>query len=494
MSPSFEDLAGLAAPYTAALISADVSSDLETPISAFMKLRGAGPCFLLESAENGGVWGRYSFLGFDPASSLEFEGGSLSIDDGCGARVVSGDPIKAVLEMVESERVYAPGVNMPFAGGAVGYIGYDLLPFLEKTRVSGGATGVPAMSFVFPGRLVVFDHLRLRMSLCAFARLDSGIDYTRRSFASAVEGIELMAGLLESNLPDGTSLGIPAVCPDEFAGATSNVSKGRFIEMVERAREYIFAGDAYQVVASQRFSVPIKADPFSVYRVLRAENPSPYMFYMELPGVTLVGSSPEPMVTNRGGRAVIRPIAGTRPRGSNEAEDAALERELASDPKERAEHVMLVDLARNDLGRVCEGGTVEVTRLMEIERYSHVMHMVSQVEGTLRAGTGNYELLRASFPAGTVIGAPKVRAGEIVDELEPDMRGPYAGAVGYLSFSGDMDTCIAIRTAIVKDGIAHVQAGAGIVADSDPESEYHETRHKARALMRALRLAEEVSV
>jgi anthranilate synthase component 1 len=281
------------------------------------------------------------------------------------------------------------------------------------------------------------------------------------------------------------------VVPGDFDSFESNVTREEFEEMVAKAREYILEGDAYQVVVSQRFKTAFSGDPLSVYRLLRSENPSPYMFYLELPGLHLVGSSPEPLVTNRGGRAVIRPIAGTRPRGSDGPADSRLAGDLLEDPKEKAEHIMLVDLARNDLGRVCRPGTVKVTRLMQVEKYSHVMHMVSEVEGHLKEGCGNCDLLKAAFPAGTVSGAPKIRACEIIEELEGEGRGPYAGAIGYLSYSGDMDTCITIRTALIREGSATVQAGAGIVADSIPGEEWRETRDKAQALIRAIGIAGE---
>ena len=478
--------------YDIAMVYAEVSSDLETPVSAFMKLRDGDPCFMLESAEGGRTWGRYSFLGFEPGTVARLEGGGLLLTDGSGERKIEGDPVRSMFDLVEGVRALVPGDGMPFSGGAVGYFGYDILPYLEKVRAGrhGAGAAVPEMMFMFPRRLVMFDHLRSRMRLCVLA--DAGGSPAERSLAhdEATGKIHRMAADLEKRLPAGAgiSVGDPEAGGD-FEGVASNVSREEYEAMVGRAREYIYSGDAFQVVLSQKFSIPLKADPLSIYRHLRAGNPSPYMFYLELPGITLVGSSPEPMVTNRGGRAVIRPIAGTRPRGGNPAADAELASELAADEKERAEHIMLVDLARNDLGRVSQPGTVEVTSLMEIERYSHVMHMVSEVEGVLEEGYGNYELLKASFPAGTVAGAPKVRASEIIDELEPEARGPYAGAVGYLSYSGEMDTCIAIRTVVVHDGLASIQAGAGIVADSVPTREYDETRNKARALLRAIRLA-----
>ncbi|MFH1149991.1 MAG: chorismate-binding protein [Actinomycetota bacterium] len=490
-SPGPGAFASLEPGYDMVMVCAEVSSDLETPISAFMKLRDGGPCFLLESAESDQMWGRYSFLGFDPGELASIRDGVLSVSrPGAGtAERRAGDPVRALFEMVESRRVHRPADVMPFAGGAVGYFGYDALPYLEKVTLTHGSAGIPETMFMFPRKIVMFDHLRSRMRLCAIVEPGEGPAERAESYARATAAIASMVEKLAGGLPEGSRLELGRVdSGDDFEGVESNVSRPTYESMVERAREYIFAGDAFQVVVSQKFSMPFAGDPLSIYRQLRAENPSPYMFHLELPDVTLVGSSPESMVANRGGTGVIRPIAGTRPRGADAAEDERLAAELAADEKERAEHIMLVDLARNDLGRVSRPGTVRVSRLMEIERYSHVMHMVSEVEGSLD-GVGNHALLRASFPAGTVIGAPKVRASEIIDELEPDARGAYAGAIGYISYSGDMDTCIAIRTVVLREGRATVQAGGGIVADSVPSSEYQESRNKARAVVRAVRAA-----
>ncbi|HEY5526036.1 MAG TPA: anthranilate synthase component I family protein [Candidatus Anoxymicrobiaceae bacterium] len=501
ISPRYEEFEALAG-YTHALVSAELSSDLETPVSSFIKLRGESsePCFLLESAESGRMWGRYSFLGFEPASIARLEAGKLVVEGSGGdVRAVDGHPVEELFRMVSDARVHIPDAMrtqetlLPFEGGAVGYFGYRTLAHLEKVKLEKepGTPGIPDIMFMFPRRLVAFDHLRSRMRLCVLAELGDAVS-RREAFEDAVQSLKEMEARVRNSLPAGAGMSLP--CPsgqprDDFDGVGSNVVRTDFEEMVRRAQEHIFAGDAFQVVVSQRLTLEFDGDPLGIYRQLRAENPSPYMFYLQMPGVTLVGASPEPMVTRRGARAVIRPIAGTRPRGADEVEDIALELELKGDAKEKAEHIMLVDLARNDLGRVSTPGTVNVTKLMDVERYSHVMHMVSEVEGELAEGAGNHELFRASFPAGTVIGAPKVRASEIIEDLEPEGRGPYAGAVGYLSHSGDMDTCIAIRTVVVRDGHAHVQAGAGIVVDSDPSAEYEETLNKARAVVRAVRAA-----
>lgn len=485
------------------MLTAELSSDLETPVSAFVKLRTSRDesCFMLESAESGRMWGRYSFLGFEPSAIARIDGDELEVIHNGEAVSLPGNPVESLFNLVEGKRVFtsdSPGGfdEPPFEGGAVGYFGYGTLARIEKVDLGKepGVPGVPETMFMFPARLVVFDHLRSRMRLCVMVDTSEEADSRSRDAAydSGVAALEEMARRVGKSLPQGHAIDVTEAGDngsDDFEAVQSNVTRGRYEEMVRIAIEHIFAGDAFQVVVSQRLSTEFGGDPFSIYRHLRAENPSPYMFYLKMPEVTLVGSSPEPMVTNRSGRAVIRPIAGTRPRGRDAAEDAALAGDLEVDSKERAEHIMLVDLARNDLGRASKPGTVKVSRMMEIERYSHVMHMVSEVEGDMAAETGNYELLRSSFPAGTVIGAPKVRASEIIEELEPDGRGPYAGAVGYISYSGDLDTCIAIRTVILRDGMAHIQAGAGIVADSEPASEYEETLSKARAVVRAVRAA-----
>ncbi|MBU4241260.1 MAG: anthranilate synthase component I family protein [Actinobacteria bacterium] len=489
VSPGQEEFISLAGAYDLAMVTTEMSCDLETPISTFIKLKGDEPCFLLESAERGRRWGRYSILGFNPALRARAVDGTLLVSDGRGERELPGNPVGNLFGLVEGSRVFLPDESVPFGGGAVGYFAYDVIPCIEKVALSGEATGLPEMMFIFPRQVVVFDHLRSRVRLGVLSEVPHGRDECAQRHREALDELALMVARLEAPLPVGLGQAIGQPGPNDFSGVCRNMSRESFEQAVETAREHIMAGDAFQIVLSQRFTVPFDGDTLAIYRFLRSENPSPYMFYLELPEMCLVGSSPEPMVTNRGGNAVIKPIAGTRPRGADEREDARLAEELEGDPKERAEHVMLVDLARNDLGRVCRAGTVEVTGLMEVEMYSHVMHMVSRVEGELKEGMGNYELFRASFPAGTVSGAPKVRACQIIDDLERERRGPYAGAVGYLSYTGDMDTCIAIRTVVVEGGEAWVQAGAGIVADSVPSLEWEETRSKARALIRAVKAA-----
>lgn len=489
LEPDISGFTRLCGSYEKAFVFSELSCDLETPISAFIKLKKAFPCFMLESAERGKAWGRYSILGFDPEKIIKCRGGLLTISTAGEEREIQGDPVQGLFREVEGERVFMGRDDVPFSGGAVGYFGYDILPHLESVELSGNGSGIPEMIFMFPRRIAVFDHLRSTVLLGVLTGVPGDVDECQAVFSTAAGELEEMAGALRSPLQSGLGEIHNPAAEDDFERVRSNMSKEEYEGIVERAREYILAGDAFQIVLSQKFTVPFEGDPLSIYRKLRSENPSPYMFYLDLGPVKLVGSSPEPMVTQRGGKAMIRPIAGTRIRGGTDEEDRENEADLMSDPKEKAEHIMLVDLARNDLGRVCRSGTVRVSRLMEVERYSHVMHIVSEVEGDLRDGSGNYDLLKASFPAGTVSGAPKVRACRIIEELEKEGRGPYAGAVGYISYSGDMDVCITIRTVIISGGEATVQAGAGIVADSVPSHEYEETRNKARALVRALKAA-----
>ncbi len=475
-------------------VSRTVSADTETPVTAFMKLGAGSYSFLLESAEGGERWGRYSFIGCEPQAVLRCRGGRLDFPLGTAMAPAGVNPVDYLFDTMGTFDASDGGGGLPFRGGAVGYISYDMLPYMESIELAArGGLGLPEMMFMFTRTSAAFDHLAGRLVLMANVSVppQGGEGELRDLYRRAIASLESMAASLCASVPRDASSDVYFLSQEtDFQGVSSNFTREEYEAVVERAREYIYAGDAFQVVPSQRFSFPLRCSPFSVYRNLRSENPSPYMFFLRFGGLSLIGSSPEPLVRQYGGRAVIRPIAGTRPRGSTQREDAAMEEQLLGDAKERAEHVMLVDLARNDLGRVCRPGSVRVDRMMEVERFSHVMHLVSEVSGELRPGCGNRELLASSFPAGTVSGAPKIRACEIIDELEKDRRGPYAGAVGYISYSGDMDTCIAIRTMLAHGGYAHVQAGGGVVADSDPAREYEETRNKARALLRAVRLAE----
>ena len=493
LTPTLEEARRLARDYDVVPLYAEFIGDLETPISAVLKFSGEANVFLLESAEAAERFGRYSFLGFDPKRTLSYRGGLYTVVDADGVREVPApDPFRGLAGIVGKKSV-APLPNLPaFVGGAVGYFSYDAVRYLEKLPAELAPQddlNVPEAYFAVTDTLVVFDHLRhkvLVISLVDAARLRDveGEGFTA-AYRRAADDIRRVADRLSA------PLGRRAL-PIGSGGSeiSSNCTRERYEEAVERAKEYIRAGDAFQVVPSQRFASEIgELDPLLLYRGLRTVNPSPYMTYLKLGDLSLVGASPEPLVRVEGRRVMTRPIAGTRRRGATPEEDAALAVELLADEKERAEHVMLVDLGRNDLGRVSEVGSVELTSFMEIERYSHVMHIVSTVEGNLREDMGALDGLAAAFPAGTVSGAPKVRAMEIIDELEPTRRGPYAGATGYYGVDGRLDTCITLRTALLKDGMAYFQAGGGVVADSVPALEYEETRNKARAMVMALEVA-----
>jgi anthranilate synthase component 1 len=436
--------------------------DIETPVSAYLKLRGSGPdrspSFLLESAEHGRV-GRYSFIGVKPRRTLRW-----SLGD-------PGDPYAlAAAELAAYAEPRVPGLP-PFAGGAVGIFGYDLVRTVEPLAAPNpDPLGTPDLALIFTDSLVVFDHLKRTLTAIAHDPADIA---------------EIRAKLAAPPPPRGG----PARPPREAPTFASNLTRSQFEAAVARIIEYIRAGDAYQVVPSQRWSAPAPVSGFSIYRGLRAVNPSPYMFYLDFGDFEVAGASPEPLITVQGDRVSTTPIAGTRPRGATPEEDARIAAELLADPKERAEHVMLVDMGRNDLGRVCQYGSVRVDDFMVVEHYSHVMHIVSAVSGRLRPGVGALEALRSVNPVGTLSGAPKVRAMEIIDELEPVKRGGYGGAIGWAGYSGDLDTCVHIRTAVIKDGMVHVQAGGGTVADAQPALEYEESVNKSKALRAAIELA-----
>lgn len=448
----------------------------ETPVSAFKKIttttgrEGDDYSFLLESIEGGENIARYSFLGSNPEKIYKSSKGK--------------DPFAELKKIVgQYKPVEVLGVPR-FHGGLVGYLSYDAVRFIEKLPDKNpDLLNIPDAQFMVTDTILAFDHVIKKILIISNAHVTSNPE---NAYDEAVKKIvELEQKLKKPNKSD--DLGLP-VKPKKSMSLKSNFTKEKYMEVVNKAKNYIMAGDIIQVVPSQRLESDFKGDDFDVYKMLRIINPSPYMFYLKFGEISLVGSSPEVMVRLENNEAVIRPIAGTRPRGKNEEEDKRLEKELLDSDKEKAEHIMLVDLARNDLGRVCEPQTVKTTELMTIERYSHVMHIVSNVVGKMKNDKDAFDLIKASFPAGTVTGAPKVRAMEIIDELEDRKRGPYAGAVGYFSFSGEMDTCITIRTILLQDGKAYVQAGGGVVADSDPESEYEETLNKARAVLRALEL------
>jgi anthranilate synthase component I len=491
LTPSLGEARGLARNYDVVPLYAEFIGDLETPISAVLKFAGEETVFLLESAEAAERFGRYSFLGFDPKRTLSYRDGLYTVVDADGVREVPApDPFQGLAGIVGRKSV-APLPNLPaFVGGAVGYFSYDAVRYLERLPdAPPDDLHVPEAYFAVTDTLVVFDHLRhkvLVVSLIDAARLrDVEGEGFAAAYRRATDDIRRVAERLSAPLARrALSAGIGSL------EISSNFTRASYEEVVERAKEYIRAGDAFQIVPSQRFQAEVgDLDPLLLYRGLRTVNPSPYMTYLKLGDLFLVGASPEPLVRVEGRRVMTRPIAGTRPRGATPEEDGALAEELLADEKERAEHVMLVDLGRNDLGRVSKVGSVELSSFMEIERYSHVMHIVSTVEGDLREDLTALDALAAAFPAGTVSGAPKVRAMEIIDELESTRRGPYAGATGYYGVDGRLDTCITLRTALLKEGIAYFQAGGGVVADSVPSLEYEETRNKARAMERALQVA-----
>jgi anthranilate synthase component I len=476
-------------------VFAELPADLDTPLSAWLRLRPGPYAFLLESVEGGEKWARYSFLGSEPSMVLTGKNGRITLRrEGRTQRLPDGDPLEALRGLLrEFTPVAVPGLPR-FQGGAVGFLGYDMVRHME--RLPAQATddlGLPDAVFMLTDTLLVFDNLRHRLLVIANAHIGA---QDPASLDAAYDRAALKIGMtlaklarpVRSPAPLPLAPAAPLLALGE-EGFTSTMDESRFTEAVLRAKEHIAAGDAYQIVIARRLDCALEADPFTVYRALRTINPSPYLFYLRLGTMTIVGSSPEVLVRVEGDRVEERPIAGTHPRGANEAQDQAIEAQMQSDPKERAEHVMLVDLGRNDVGRVAELGSVKVTEFMVTERYSHVMHLVSHVVGRLKAGADSFDVLRACFPAGTVTGAPKIRAMEIIDSIEPTRRGPYAGAVGYVSYSGNLDSCITIRTIVCHGNRASVQVGAGIVADSDPKTEWLETCSKARGVILALRMA-----
>jgi anthranilate synthase component I len=470
LSPNLDEVRELAREHTLVPLRHTFIADCETPVSAYLKLRGGGPSFLLESAEQGQRVGRWSFLGFKPRKVIRLR------------RDEHPDPYALVAEELDRYRIAPLAGLPPFAGGAVGLFGYDLVRTAEPTVGEPNAddTRVPDLALMVTDLLLAFDHLRHEVTVLANVLAEGDVE---RSYEEAVAAIASVRERLRAPVPRAE--GGRREPPRFF----SNMGAGGYAAAVERAKEYIRAGDVYQVVPSQRWTANSPVDAFSIYRGLRAVNPSPYMYLLDFEDFEIAGASPESLVKASGRRVELRPIAGTRPRAGSTEADLERARDLLADEKERAEHVMLVDLGRNDLGRVCEYGTVSVDELMAIETYSHVMHIVSAVSGTLRDGIGPMDALRAALPAGTLSGAPKIRAMQIIDELEPAKRGPYGGAVGYLSYTGDLDTCINIRSTYVRDGIAYLQAGCGIVADSDPGAETRESEAKAGAVMEAIRLA-----
>ncbi len=474
--PSREEFLRLSRQGNVVPVRADLLADLETPVSAYAKLRGNGPAFLLESVEGGENVSRYSFIGCNPRKIFRAQPGEA-------------DPLAALqAELANHRPVNVPGLP-PFTGGAVGYLGYEFIHSVEQTVPLAGKDelGVPMMWFMLCDSVLAFDraHQTMRLIVNAHIGPDAGAAYD----AACAELQRMQAALAQpcplasATLGDTGAVQVPA----------GNFTQAAFEQMVDDSKEFIRAGDIFQIVLSQRFSRDFTKSPLDLYRALRTVNPSPYMFLLETGDFALVGASPEVHVRLTGRKVEIRPIAGTRPRGKTTAEDVALEKDLLADEKELAEHLMLVDLARNDIGRVCSFGTIKVPEFKTIERYSHVMHIVSQVEGQLAPERSAFDLMRATFPAGTVSGAPKVRAMQLISKMEATQRGSYAGALGYFSYDGNLDSCITLRTALVKDGKVHIQAGAGIVADSVPAAEYQETINKASALFKAITLADKLS-
>jgi anthranilate synthase component 1 len=475
-TPTRDEARALAKDHALIPVYREVLADMLTPVRAYTLLCPSGtPGFLLESVEGGERLARYSFIGFEPKPL------DLAVVRAQGASVNQVDPLAALRAVAAEVTAPVPGVPR-FHGGAVGYLGYEAARHFERLPLAAGPPPpMPESAFLRADDLAVFDHVTRKLKLLTIHRPE------REDYEAAVSRIDEMERRLASDQVASYARGADGTRWE------SNVTKGQYEAMVDAAREHILAGDAFQIVVSQRFRKPLEASAFDVYRCLRAINPSPYMYYLSLGGDRhVVGTSPEKLIQVEGKRVETRPLAGTRRRGSDPDEDQRLERELLSDMKERAEHVMLVDLGRNDVGRVARPGTVNVDRLMEVERYSHVMHISSTVSGQLRDGCTSLDALRAAFPAGTVSGAPKIRAMEVIAELEPDQRGVYAGSLGYVSFGGNLDMAITLRTVVVADGVAYVQAGAGVVADSRPEREFEETLEKAGAMFKAIEMAEDM--
>lgn len=481
-----EEFVKLSESYNLIPVYKEIIADLETPVSAFQKIGDSKYKFLLESAERGEQFGRYSFLGCDPAAIISCQDKVFKIENGGQIKEYNcHDPLRELESFLDQYSFPKELELPPFCGGAVGYLGYEISSYYEEIpKTNFDELKVPDILFILTDTLLIFDHLKHKLIILANGHVQNNPELAYHDALKKIDNLEhkISSSIQETNPAD-----------DIFSSSETkgSMTKKEFLKAVEKAKKHIVGGDIFQVVLSQRYKAEVKADPFKIYRALRTINPSPYMFYLKLSSLILAGSSPEPLLKVENGQAMTRPIAGTRSRGRNFDEDANLAIELKTDHKERAEHLMLVDLGRNDLGRVCTAGTVKVNDFMDVENYSHVMHLVSTVKGELNKDYSPIDALISCFPAGTVSGAPKIRAMEIIDDLEKVKRGPYAGAAGYYSYSGDLDTCISIRTIIIKDGHAYIQAGAGIVYDSVPEKEYQEISNKARALFGAVSLAEE---
>ncbi len=488
--PSFEEFKELSKRGNLIPVYREILADEETPVTALLKIRKRPYAFLLESVEGGEKWGRYTFLGADPLAVVRVKPSEVEVRSN-GSLVQlphGGDPLAVLKELLARYRPVSVDGLPRFSGGAVGFLSYDMIRYFEKRLAKSprAEMGIDDAVFMVTDTLIIFDNVRHTIKVVASARCDEGQGCLEGAYAEATAKIDRMIERLQEPIRPLLLRSGDFRRDVEFA---SNMTPGAFRETVRRAKDYIGAGDIIQAVLSQKFTAKNPLDPVDLYRALRFVNPSPYLFFLKMEDVYLIGSSPEVMVRVEDGFAELRPIAGTRRRGRTEQEDRALADELLEDPKERAEHVMLVDLGRNDLGRIAAIGSVQVNQYMIVERYSHVMHLVSNVRAQLAEGRDCFDVMRAAFPAGTLTGAPKVRAMEIIDELEPESRGPYGGAVGYMSFTGNMDFCITIRTMLLRGKTLSIQVGAGIVADSDPEKEYEETLNKAAGMMKAVRLA-----
>ena len=496
--PSWNEFQAEAVPGVMLPVYRELTGDTLTPVSAFCRIEVPGrPGFLFESVVGGERVGRYSFLGSDPFLEFEtfgLEAAVMDRRDGMSSRFHAPDPLASLEQCIGKFRVVHRKGLPRFIGGAVGMAGYDSVRYVEHLPdMPADDRGLPDLAFGFYDRMVIFDHIRKTILVVALAEItaDEPVESSYRKATAKIDALvaQLSDDSRESDstlsLSDIDTQGVPTI------PVRSNMERHEFEDTVARCQEYIRAGDIFQVVPSQRFEVETKARPFDIYRALRIVNPSPFLFYLPCRGFSLVGSSPEILVRVEDGEMTVRPLAGTRKRGADAAEDLALEQELLADPKELAEHIMLIDLGRNDVGRVCDFGSVELSEVMHVERYSHVMHISSNVTGHLAEGKSTFDALRSGLPAGTVSGAPKIRAMEIIDEMEPQKRGPYAGAVGYIDFSGNMDMCIALRTLVLQDGKCYAQAGCGVVYDSVPADEYEETVNKARAMIKAVQIAED---
>jgi anthranilate synthase component 1 len=491
--PTYDEFARLLGTASCVPVYRQLTGDGLTPVSAFGRIERSAPSFLFESVIGGEKVGRFSFLGTEPFLKFEARGNAVTITETARPertrQFTSPDPIRELQTLLESYRA-VPLKGLPrFAGGAVGYASYDAVRYTEKLpAMPPDDRGLPDLSFAFYDRMVLFDHIRKTILVVAQAHVGGSRD-PAVAYKEACAGIDDLVDRLARPGPELIISDVDTDSPVTLE-PKSNFTRAGYEAVVRHCQEYIKAGDIFQVVPSQRFSIETTAAPFDIYRVLRVVNPSPFLFYLPYGDFSLIGSSPEILVRVEDGVVTIRPLAGTRRRGVDEAEDRALAEELLADPKERAEHIMLVDLGRNDVGRVAEYRTVQLTDVMKVERYSHVMHITSNVTGQLRDGQTAFDALRAGLPAGTVSGAPKVRAMQVIDEVEPQKRGPYGGAVGYIDFTGNMDTCIALRTLVIQGKTAYIQAGGGVVYDSDPRSEYEETVNKARGLLKAIEIAQ----